>query len=81
MLISKALVKQTRRKWTKVKTTLRNLNLLTNFGSVAKWIRKLVVEFTQVAKSRNYSFAYMRMTCDQIVSWPNVEHVTSTCAG
>ena len=38
MLISKALVKQTRRKWTKVKASLRNLNLFTNFGSVAKRI-------------------------------------------
>ena len=37
-LIAKALVKQTRRKWTKVKASLRNLNLFTNFGSVAKRI-------------------------------------------
>ena len=50
-LISKALVKRTRRKWTKVKASLRNRNLLTNFGSVSKRILNSVVELTQVAKA------------------------------
>ena len=80
MVISKAPVKRTRRKSTKLKASLRNRNLLTNFtGSVAERICKSVVEFTQVAKSRNFlflfCFAYMRMTRDRpvltCVGWPN----------
>ena len=65
-LIPKALVKRIRRKSTKLKASLRNWNLLTNFGSVAKRIRKSVGEFTQVAKSRNLFYLHandLRWTC------------------
>ena len=77
-LVSKALVKRldaSGRKWRQVCETgicLRTSEVWRNGYAIRllNWLKSLKVVTC---------FAYMRMTWDQIVSWPNVEHIASTC--